>query len=90
MRDANGVVVNLTGATVVFSMMDSTGTVHVSLAAVTITTAAAGLVTYSWVAGDVDTAGTFRGEFKVTYSGGGIQRFPNESYIEIEITSNVA
>ena len=90
LRDVNGVVVNLTGATVVFSMMNAASTVKVSLAACTIVTAAAGLVSYAWVAADVNTAGTYRGEFQVTYSGGGIQTFPNDSYIEVEITADVA
>ena len=90
LRDADGNVVDVTGATIVFSMMNSAGTVKVNLQSASIVTAAQGAVRYTWASADVDTVGTYRGEFKVTYSGGGIQRFPNDSYIVIEITDNVA
>jgi hypothetical protein len=35
----------------------------------------AGRVKYVWQTGDTDTAGTFQGEFEVTYSSGEIEIF---------------
>jgi hypothetical protein len=90
-KDANGVAVNLTGATVKFSMkLTSTGAVKVSLASATIVSATGGIVSYSWAAADVDTAGEYSGEFQVTFSAGGIQTFPNSSDIPISIRADVA
>lgn len=40
------------------------------------------IVSYPWVPADVDTNGTFRGEFEVTTSGGGIRTFPVGRTIE--------
>jgi hypothetical protein len=70
--------------------LTSTGAVKVSLASATLVTAAAGLVKYSWAAEDVNTAGTYSGEFQVTFLSGGIQTFPNSTDISILITADVA
>lgn len=49
-----------------------------------------GKVSYDWQSADVDTAGLFFGEFKVTFAGGKVATFPNgEDYIEIEIGAGV-
>ena len=60
-RDASGVlaVVDVTGLTVKFKMVDSAGTTKVALTAsnVTVTGAANGKVQYDFQADDVDTAG---------------------------------
>ena len=37
-----------------------------------------GRVRYQWVTGDTDTTGKFWAQFKVTYSNGQIQSFPND------------
>ena len=62
--------VNLTGLTVKFTLVDSTGTVIVNEATtgVTVTDAANGKVQYDFQTGDVDTAGTYYAWFTV-YSG---------------------
>jgi len=48
-------------------------------------TANKGKVTYSWASADVDTAGTFLGEWVVTFDDERVQSFPNEGQLEIEI-----
>ena len=91
LKDGNGVPANITGATVAFSMrVKPAGTVKVSLGAATIVDAGDGIVQYAQVAGDVDTADVFEAEWKVTYSDGSIQRFPNDGYFDVVITDNVA
>lgn len=49
-------------------------------------------VAYYWSVanGDTDTAGEFNGEFQVTFDGGGIETFPNNSNIIITITKQLA
>jgi len=89
--DGNGVPVNLTGATVVFSMrVKPAGSVKVSLGASTVVTAGAGLVQYAQSSSDVDTADVYEAEWKVSYSDGGIQRFPNDGYFDVVVTDNIA
>ena len=56
---------NLTGLTVTFTMINAaTLATKVSAAAATIVTAASGIVSYDFVAADVDTAGIYWGSFK--------------------------
>ena len=78
LKDGAGVAVNLTGSTVVFSMRDLiANTLKINEAAVTIITPASGIVEYTWVTANTDTAGTFTGEFEVTDTGGKPLTFPN-------------
>jgi len=67
LKDQDGNPVDLTGATVTFSMVNtSTGATKVNAASATVTDAAGGKFKYSWGASDLDEAGNFLGEFTVT------------------------
>lgn len=83
-KDADGVAIDITGASVRFHMKDKDGNTVVDAAA-SIGVAASGEVYYAWQAADTDIAGSFKGEFEVTYSGGAIETFPNDGYIPIRI-----
>ena len=78
-RNTSGVLaaVNLTGATVKFSMVAEDGTVIVDEATtgVTVTDAEEGQVQYDFQAADVEEAGTFYGWFTV-YSSGERDTYP--------------
>lgn len=82
----------LSGASVVFNMRDrATGTVKVTRAAAVIVTATGTpTVRYDWAAGDTATAGTYDGEFEVTYSDLSVETFPNASNITIVIAGDIA
>ena len=70
----DGAPVDLTGATIVFFMKNSsTGTVKVNGGSCTTTDAANGKCRYTWGATDLDTAGDYVGEIQVTDSAGKIQ-----------------
>ena len=90
LKDGSGNPVDLTAATVRFHMK------RIGAASASITSAAtivdedAGSVKYVWTTGDTATAGTYLAEFQVTYTGGGIETFPNDSSISIEITPELA
>lgn len=84
LKDGKGDIVNVTGATVRFHMFDQDGVVKVDAAAV-INAGAAGDVQYEWIADDTDTAGFYDTEFEVTYSGGRIETFPNNSFDRVHI-----
>lgn len=64
---------NLTGYTVVFSMLNNAGVRKIDKQECTITSAVSGIVQYSWQDGDTDTSGDFTGEVQVTDSNGKTQ-----------------
>lgn len=86
--DPNGVAVNLAGATVRFAMGVQPGSPLVAAPA-TIVDAANGIVEYAWVAGNTDTAGTFYGEFQVTFGDLTVESFPNDGYIQILVKAEM-
>lgn len=88
--DGNGSTVNLDGATVSFKMRKVGASSTTVNASATIADAVKGKVTYTWQTSDTSTVGEYEGEFQVTYAGGGVQTFPNNKYIEIEITDDIA
>ena len=90
LKDAFGAPVNVTGATVVFSMrVKPAGTVKVDEQECTIVTAGIGRVRYEWTATNTNTADEYEGEFQVTYANGKIQTFPNDGYIPLVITDDI-
>lgn len=79
--DAAGVAVDLSDVeSVVFRMWSAQGNPdeYTVDAPAVVTDAAAGVITYSWVAGDTDTAGTYFAEFVVTWVGDLQQTFPTD------------
>ena len=90
LKDAFGAPVNVTGATVKFSMrVKPAGTVKVDDQDAVVVTAGTGRVRYEWTAANTNTADEYEGEFQVTYANGKIQTFPNDGYIPIVITDDI-
>jgi len=90
LQDASGTAVDLTGTTVRFHMRKIGDTSTKVDDAATLSDADNGIVYYQWSATDTDTVGSFEAEFEVTYSGGEIETFPNNRFIEVEITDDIA
>ena len=91
LRDDKDRSINVTGATVKFSMRNaSDNSVKINLGSVTTVSSTSGRIKYSFSAADTDTAGNFDGEFQVTFVGGQIETFPNDGYIKVIITDDVA
>jgi hypothetical protein len=82
----------LTGATVRFNMKHrDTGVVKISrAAAVIVTETGTPTVRYDWQPADVDTAAFYDAEFEVTYAGGAVETFPNDSFIIVRIGVDIA
>ena len=79
--------VDLTGATVTFSMKTDLGAELVAAGvAVVENPPTAGVVRYDWQTGDTDVAGEHVARFKVTVPAG-VFSAPNESYITVHVTS---
>ena len=68
----------------------SDNTVKVNNGSVTTVSSTSGRVKYSFSAADTDTAGNFDGEFEVTFVGGQVETFPNDGFIKVIITDDVA
>ena len=76
--DGNNTAVDVTSATIVFSMLQlRSKRLLVDRSAVTIVTAASGIVKYLWGATDLDQPGDYEGKFEVVFSDSSIQSFPN-------------
>lgn len=90
LQDADGVAVDLSGATgIEFHMVpvgSSTPKVNATAAFVD---QANGRVKYSWTGTDTDTAGEFYGEFEVAW-GAFTETFPNGEHIVVRIQEELA
>ena len=89
LKDADGVAVNISGATLLFLMRKKGGSVKVNAAA-DIVSAVLGTISYTWAADDLDTVGEFEVEIQVTFSGGTVRTFPSDGYNRIIITDDIA
>lgn len=89
LKDATGAVVNLTGATVRFIMVNRYDGSPVIDASATVVDAAAGKVAYSWDAGETTVSGFYSAEFEVTFASGLSRTFPNDTNIQIQITDDL-
>ena len=80
LTDANGTVIDLTGHTVAFRMVDAAaGTVKINSAAATVDAALLGNVSYAWGATDLDTPGTYYYWWIVTRtSDSKVEHFPGD------------
>ena len=90
LQDADGNAVNVTGATARFHLRAiGSDAVTVDSAAV-IVSPSEGIVRYDWDAADTDVAGSYQAEFEVTYADASIETFPNDGYIRVNITGDIA
>lgn len=84
----DGSPVVLSGASVVFKMHASDGSLKVNAAAV-VTDAANGGVEYQPVTGDFDEAGRFPAEWEVTFGDGTVQTFPTLAWDYVIVRSDL-
>lgn len=77
LTDANGTVVDVTGASVRFHMLKIGATTLKIDAAASVIDGAAGHVRYTLQSGDTDTPGTYKAEYEVTFTDGSIETFKN-------------
>jgi hypothetical protein len=90
LTDSAGAAVNLTGLTVKFHMRALNSTTAKVNAAATLVTPASGIVKYTWVTADTDTAGSYWAEWEVTFGDGRTQTFKNPDYTSICVTEALA
>lgn len=80
--------VDLSNATVRFSLASPEGAPVIYRAPAAIVRQAPPVVQYNWQPGDTARAGFFDGEFEVTYPGGTVETFPNSGFITVEIQAD--
>ncbi len=93
LRDADGEVVDLDACVVKLRMRSRPGGAVKVFAAATVIDAANGVVEYTWLAADVDTAGEYLAEWQLTFSNtvpSGVQTVPNADEISISIRETLA
>ena len=89
--DGNGAAVNLTGASVRFqATFPGAASAEIDASATLSGTPTDGTVTYTPVTADTDTIGDLLVQWKVTFAGGAIERFPNSDYQKLRIMQKVA
>ena len=85
-KDKYGDPFDLTGAlTATFILYDSAGVAKVSSPAVLASPLTSGILYYAWGATDTNTAGEFKGEFDVVYTGGEKLTLPVKGNIAVRI-----
>jgi hypothetical protein len=91
LRDDKDRSINITGSIIKFNLRNtSDNTTKINAGSVTTVSSTAGRVKYSFTTSDTDTSGNFDGEFQVTFVGGQVETFPNDGYIKVIITDDVA
>lgn len=86
LQDGLGAPVNLTGATVRFiGRLKGAATVTIDQPATIVGSPTNGTVSYTPQAADTDTIGDLLVEWKVTFSGGAIERFPNSDWQKVRV-----
>jgi len=88
--DDDGAAVDITGASVRFHMRKPGAASAKVDSSATLVTGDPAQVSYAWQSGDLDTEGRFEAEFEVTYSGGAVETFPNDSFIDVIVRRDLA
>jgi hypothetical protein len=87
LRYALSPAVNLSGATVVFSMKRLGGGVVIDRAPASVQPAST--VQYVWGENDTETAGLYLAEFEVLYADESVETFPNAGSIVVYIAEDI-
>ena len=85
LRDAAGAVINLTGATVRFVMVDASNGSEAVNALATLVDAANGVVEYQWADGDTNTNGLYLARWVIALANGHALTVPNNGDMLIQI-----
>ena len=90
LTNSAGAAYNLTAATVRLNMREVGGSTNkINTASVTIVSATAGTISYSWGATDTNSTGIYYAEFEDTSSGALERTFPNPDFVLIHVTPSL-
>lgn len=89
LRNGDGSIPDLTGASVVLNMRDAvTKAAVISRAAVVVTDLADAGVSYAWEVADTATVGSFEVEFEVVFADGRAGTYPNRGFKSVSINED--
>lgn len=89
-KDVDGNAVDISGYNAVRFHMKAYGASALKIdAPATVSDEDNGAIEYAWAIGDTDTAGTYYGEFEVTYADLSVETFPNKGYFTIIIQEDL-
>lgn len=80
---------NLAGASVRFQMQTRTSKETVIDRPASIVTSSPPVVEYEWQPGDTDNAELHEAEFRVEFSDGTVETFPNSGFINVRVNADV-
>lgn len=89
LKNADGSVVDLTGATVVLKIRRADLTAAAVSRTATVVSASAGTVSYAWVAGDVATPGDYLLEWVVTFPSTKVATYPGDGYLMLHVLESL-
>ena len=89
LKDGSDVAIDLTDATVRFHMRKIGSDSVVTDQPALIVTPLTGLVRYNWSSSDTENIGSYQAEFEVTFVNYSVETFPNNRFIEVEITDDI-
>jgi BppU N-terminal domain len=89
LTNPDGSVVDLTSATVSFTMRDQATKLRVITGSCTIVAPTLGQVQYHWAPGDTSVAGWYNGVFAVTFADTSRETFPNDHNNTVLVTPSV-
>lgn len=81
--------VDLTNATQAKMLAKNTGTGSTISSILAFTSRLTGVLTWTPIAGDTASPGTYQAEVEITWSDGGIETYPNDGYFTISIVADV-
>lgn len=96
LTNSGGTAVDIQDATVLFKMAAIAGGTTVVAAEATnaqvgagTTDGSTGMVAFTWGTSDTATAGLFLAEWEVTFTGGSIGTFPNNTYLLVKVMEDL-
>lgn len=88
LRNGDGTIPDLTGATVVFSMSKGGNRAEeIDGASMSVQDMPTASVVYVWQPQDVDTPGNYKAVIRVTFADGGVATYPNQGSYAIKISA---
>jgi hypothetical protein len=90
LKDETGAAVDLTGASVKFTMCaQGSNTPKINAVTATIVTAGSGIVGFKPISSQTDTSGLYNAEWQVTFGDGTVTTFPNNGNDTVTITDDL-
>ena len=89
LRDGDGEVVDISGATVKFLMRNRLTRALKVDGVASVVSGSGGTISYTWASGDTDTPGTYEVEIEITFSDETVATWPSDGYHELSVLDDL-